>query len=48
LSAFYESQGPRHYARFAFCKTEAVLDAAVERLGAHFASARAQPLTAAG
>jgi aspartate/methionine/tyrosine aminotransferase len=48
LSAFYESQGPRHYARFAFCKTEAVLDTAVERLASHFAGARAAPLTAAG
>jgi aspartate/methionine/tyrosine aminotransferase len=48
LSAFYESQAPRHYARFAFCKTEAVLDAAVARLAQHFAAARATPLTAAG
>jgi aspartate/methionine/tyrosine aminotransferase len=52
LSAFYETEGPRHYARFAFCKTEAVLDAAVSRLQTHFAQgssvARATPLTAAG
>ena len=33
VSAFYESEAPRHYARFAFCKREAVLDEAVERLG---------------
>ncbi len=52
LSAFYESEGPRHYARFAFCKTEAVLDTALARLQTHFAQgsngARATPLTAAG
>jgi aspartate/methionine/tyrosine aminotransferase len=48
LSAFYESEAPRHYARFAFCKTEAVLDEAVARLTRHFATARATPLTAAG
>jgi aspartate/methionine/tyrosine aminotransferase len=48
VSAFYESEAPRHYARFAFCKSEAVLDAAVGRLAAHFAGLRTAPLTAAG
>ncbi len=32
VSAFYESQAPSHYARFAFCKREAVLEEAVARL----------------
>jgi aspartate/methionine/tyrosine aminotransferase len=36
LSAFYESEAPRHYVRFAFCKRPEVLDEAVRRLGAHF------------
>ena len=38
VSAFYESQAPRHYARFAFCKQDEVLDEAVARLGRYFAS----------
>ncbi len=38
LSAFYERQGPGHYVRFAFCKTEAVLDVAIDRLRHHFAT----------
>ncbi len=40
VSAFYESQAPRHYARFAFCKREAVLDEAVARLERYFAETR--------
>jgi aspartate/methionine/tyrosine aminotransferase len=52
VSAFYETEAPRHYARFAFCKTEAVLDEAVGRLTRHFAdqNRRGGPtaLTAAG
>ena len=32
VSAFYESDAPRHYARFAFCKREEVLDEAIARL----------------
>ena len=32
ISAFYESEAPVHYARFAFCKREAVLEEAVARL----------------
>jgi N-succinyldiaminopimelate aminotransferase len=41
VSAFYETEAPRHYARFAFCKQEAVLDAAVDRLARHFRAAAA-------
>jgi aspartate/methionine/tyrosine aminotransferase len=36
VSAFYAGEAPRHYARFAFCKREAVLREALERLGRHF------------
>ncbi|MGI4953631.1 MAG: aminotransferase [Janthinobacterium lividum] len=32
VSAFYEGQAPSHYARFAFCKRETVLDEAIGRL----------------
>ena len=32
VSAFYEGAAPAHYARFAFCKREAVLDEAIGRL----------------
>ena len=46
VSAFYDQpDAPRHYARFAFCKREAVLDEAVARLQQHFG---ARTLTAAG
>ena len=49
VSAFYEGRAPGHYARFAFCKQDALLDEAVRRLAQHF---QAQPgtarLTAAG
>jgi N-succinyldiaminopimelate aminotransferase len=41
VSAFYETEAPKHYARFAFCKQEAVLDAAVDRLARHFRTAAA-------
>lgn len=35
VTAFYASDDPpRHYARFAFCKRDAVLDEALARLGA--------------
>ena len=40
VSAFYETEPPSHYARFAFCKREAVLDEAVTRLGHAFQRAR--------
>ena len=39
VSAFYDAPGaPSHYARFAFCKRDDVLDSAVARLRAHFGS----------
>ena len=38
VSAFYETDAPSHYARFAFCKREAVLDEAISRLRRHFLS----------
>ncbi len=41
VSAFYETEAPTHYARFAFCKKDDVLDAAVARLAA-WAAARAE------
>ena len=37
VTAFYEGDAPRHYARFAFCKRPEILDEAVARLAAHFA-----------
>ena len=39
VSAFYEGDAPRHYARFAFCKKFEVLDEALARLG-NFVRAR--------
>ncbi len=46
VTAFYDApDAPRHYARFAFCKREAVLDEAVARLRKHFSE---RVLTAAG
>ncbi|MGH7042867.1 MAG: aminotransferase [Acetobacteraceae bacterium] len=40
VTAFYDAPDPpRHYARFAFCKRDAVLDEAVARLAAHFGAA---------
>jgi aspartate/methionine/tyrosine aminotransferase len=36
VTAFFEGDAPRHYARFAFCKREAVLDEAIARLAARF------------
>ncbi len=40
VSAFYTSDAPTHYARFAFCKRVEVLDEAVSRLSRHFTSER--------
>jgi N-succinyldiaminopimelate aminotransferase len=41
MSAFYDGAGaPSHYARFAFCKRDEVLDEAVARLRAHFGGVR--------
>ena len=48
VSAFYEGDAPRHYARFAFCKQDAVLDEAVARMTRHFAVTSRAMLTAAG
>jgi N-succinyldiaminopimelate aminotransferase len=46
VTAFYDQpDAPQHYARFAFCKRDEVLDEAVTRLRRHFAPAKA--LTAA-
>jgi aspartate/methionine/tyrosine aminotransferase len=36
VSAFYASDPPANYVRFAFCKADAVLDEAVARLARHF------------
>lgn len=45
VSAFYDPSGPgelpRHFVRFCFAKRDETLDAAIERLAAHFAPARA-------
>ena len=46
VGAFYEGEGPWHYARFAFCKQEAVLDEAVGRLGTWLAGRERARLTA--
>ncbi len=41
VTAFYDAPNPpRHFARFAFCKREAVLDEAVARLRTHFRDRR--------
>lgn len=36
VSAFYQDDGPTHFARFCFCKRDAVLDEACGRLRRHF------------
>ena len=38
VSAFYDEpeRAPRHFARFCFCKHDATLDSAIDRLGRHF------------
>ncbi len=38
VTAFYEGEAPSHFARFAFCKKDEVLDAALARLEQHFAA----------
>jgi aspartate/methionine/tyrosine aminotransferase len=48
VSAFYEHDAPTHYARFAFCKQDSLLDEAVARLTRHFTAHKAAILTAAG
>ncbi|MCO6415114.1 aminotransferase [Siccirubricoccus sp. KC 17139] len=48
VTAFYASEGaPSHYARFAFCKGDAVLDEALARMRAWLARRRGEQLTAA-
>ncbi len=36
VSAFYEGKGPDHFVRFAFCKKESYLEAALERLAKYY------------
>ena len=49
VSAFFEQDAPGHYARFAFCKQDALLDEAVARLQRHFqGQGGTARLTAAG
>ncbi|MCC7283410.1 MAG: aminotransferase [Acetobacteraceae bacterium] len=48
VSAFYDGDAPRHWARFAFCKKDSVLDEAVARLDAHFAGRRGSLTQPAG
>ena len=51
LTAFYDEAGgpaPSHYARFAFCKADAILDEAVARLRQHFQAQAGARLTATG
>jgi aspartate/methionine/tyrosine aminotransferase len=36
VSAFYQGEGPRHFARFCFAKMDDALDGAVDRLARHF------------
>ncbi|MBT6094131.1 MAG: aminotransferase [Rhodospirillaceae bacterium] len=36
MSAFYQDGDVRHFARFCFCKQDAILDAAAEKLAQHF------------
>ncbi|MCZ8149218.1 MAG: aminotransferase [Roseomonas sp.] len=49
VTAFYASaDAPNHYARFAFCKADALLDAALERMATWLTSRAAAPNAAAG
>ena len=36
VSAFYQNDPPRHFARFSFCKEDATLDEALKRMRAFF------------
>jgi aspartate/methionine/tyrosine aminotransferase len=47
VSAFYETEAPKNWVRFAFCKKNEVLDEALARLERHFATHRAPALTQA-
>jgi N-succinyldiaminopimelate aminotransferase len=44
VSAFYASEAPRHYVRFAFCKRPALLEEALARLTAWLAQGKARAL----
>ncbi len=48
VSAFYDGDAPGHYARFAFCKKDEVLDEAIARMERYFSAGRAGKLPAAG
>ena len=49
VTAFYAgTDAPNHYARFAFCKADALLDAALERIGAWLAARATTRQAAAG
>ena len=49
VSAFFDGAAPGHYARFAFCKREEILEEAIARLARHFGAApEAVSLTEAG
>jgi aspartate/methionine/tyrosine aminotransferase len=49
VTAFYASaDAPNHYARFAFCKADALLDTALERIAAWLKARAAAPNAAAG
>jgi aspartate/methionine/tyrosine aminotransferase len=49
VTAFYASaDAPNHYARFAFCKADTLLDAAVERIGVWLAARNAAPQAKVG
>ncbi|HZF76942.1 MAG TPA: aminotransferase [Acetobacteraceae bacterium] len=49
VTAFYASaDAPNHYARFAFCKRDEVLDEALARIGRWIAARAAHPQAAAG
>ena len=48
VSAFYVADAPTNFIRFCFCKQDAVIDAALERLGAWIAGRAAPSLAIAG
>ncbi len=48
VSAFYDGDAPSHYARFAFCKQDTVLDEAIARMERYFSAKRGAKLIAAG
>jgi N-succinyldiaminopimelate aminotransferase len=48
VSAFYASEPPENYVRFAFCKRPEILDAAISRLATHFARQSHAPAALTG